>query len=666
MAKKKTSSRQNKLATKPVKAVSKRSIGEETNPKPAPSNSTGKLRIGDDWNAIRIIALSQSNPLKAIAEFVENSIDAKARHVTITRFRQRGAVYISIDDDGTGVPQNSDGAPDFRYVATHICDSLKRQLKSQGQSGIQGEFGIGLLSFWTVGDTLSMTSMGNDNRQYEMHMASGNPEYKITSRRMLATKPGTKLTIGPLLPGVRNMSGEKIQWFLASELRDRIRNGNVEVRIIDRMARLELAVEPREFEGQLMRHLPAVKTAFGEAYVEIYLGQPSPDRFVGLSKSGTRVIERLTNLDVFQKSPWNSGYFVGLIDAPFLNLTPGSRLGVILDERFQTFVESLAEVETALDQIIEQQQQIATEQASKDTFKSLQKAFREALLILPEEEYDWFDIYGMGGNQLPKRPGSSTKLVAAGSQRVAESNPAEEAANDTGWTADDAPAIDSPEPEQDGGVEIQPSFFDHAGPLFGARIAPTTCTMRVETAKTFQAVPRDRNRRLVEDDLHFEWRIAEGNATLDFSDRSTVTLTAPTDPQLIKLDLVVTQSGNTITEECPDGRIVVSAQAIITVTESMMPDKSDSGAKRGLPEYTFDKQPGQLWRSRFDSAANVIFINSGHRDFVYAARNKSLKLRYICRLFGKELILHNFPGLTQDQMLERMIELSMYTEENLR
>ena len=30
-----------------------------------------KLKIGDDWNAIRIIALSQGNPLKAIAEFVE-------------------------------------------------------------------------------------------------------------------------------------------------------------------------------------------------------------------------------------------------------------------------------------------------------------------------------------------------------------------------------------------------------------------------------------------------------------------------------------------------------------------------------------------------------------------------------------------------------------------
>ena len=33
-----------------------------------PNKARGKLKIGDDWNAITIIALSQSNPLKAIAE----------------------------------------------------------------------------------------------------------------------------------------------------------------------------------------------------------------------------------------------------------------------------------------------------------------------------------------------------------------------------------------------------------------------------------------------------------------------------------------------------------------------------------------------------------------------------------------------------------------------
>jgi hypothetical protein len=60
----------------------------------------GRLKIGDDWNAIRIIALSQGNPLKAIAEFVENSIDAHAKSVTITRGREQGEHYLAVKDDG--------------------------------------------------------------------------------------------------------------------------------------------------------------------------------------------------------------------------------------------------------------------------------------------------------------------------------------------------------------------------------------------------------------------------------------------------------------------------------------------------------------------------------------------------------------------------------------
>jgi len=92
--------------------------------------AAGKLRIGDDWNAIRIIALSQSNPLKAIAEFVENSIDAHAAAIVITRGREQGAHYLSIKDDGDGVPRDDEGLPNFKYVATHICDSIKRQLKT--------------------------------------------------------------------------------------------------------------------------------------------------------------------------------------------------------------------------------------------------------------------------------------------------------------------------------------------------------------------------------------------------------------------------------------------------------------------------------------------------------------------------------------------------------
>jgi hypothetical protein len=73
-----------------------------------------------------------------------------------------------------------------------------------------------------------------------------------------------------------------------------------------------------------------------------------------------------------------------------------------------------------------------------------------------------------------------------------------------------------------------------------------------------------------------------------------------------------------------------------------------------------------MWRSKFDVDKNVIVINNGHRDFVYAGKHKSRKLRYICRLFCKELVRHNFPGMPSDELLERMIELSLYTEEHLK
>src|SRR2546426_1305820 len=85
-----------------------------------------RLKIGDEWTAIQIIARSQANPQKAVAELVENCIDAGATRVTITRGRRRGRVFLRVSDDGRGVPLNDEGVPDFDYVATHICDSLKR------------------------------------------------------------------------------------------------------------------------------------------------------------------------------------------------------------------------------------------------------------------------------------------------------------------------------------------------------------------------------------------------------------------------------------------------------------------------------------------------------------------------------------------------------------
>lgn len=154
------------------------------------TDNTGRLRIGNNWNAITIIALSQNNPLKAIAEFVENSIDARAGNISIIRGKKNGELYLKVIDDGEGIPLNDEGQPDFKYVATHICDSLKKRLKEKGAEGIQGEFGIGLLSFWTIGDRLALTSADKDGHTYQMEMKRNEPGYKISQRRLLFPIPG--------------------------------------------------------------------------------------------------------------------------------------------------------------------------------------------------------------------------------------------------------------------------------------------------------------------------------------------------------------------------------------------------------------------------------------------------------------------------------------------
>ena len=606
--------------------------------------ASGRLRIGDDWNAIRIIALSQSNPLKAIAELVENSIDAHARSVTITRGRDHGEHYLAIHDDGDGVPRGPDGVPDFRYVATHICDSIKRRLKADGAvNGLQGEFGIGLLSFWTVGENLMVSSTGADQRSYQMKMRKGDPGYQVGTRRVLFAERGTEIRIAPLLEGIRALSGEKIQWYLASELRDRIRQSGVRITVIDRLARKQFEVEPRQFEGRLLHQLPPVGTPFGEVYCELYLDEPSDASRIALSRSGTRVIEDLATLPGLENGPWSTRYLQGLIDAPFLNLTPGTRSGIIHDERFAALVEALKPLADALSAVVDEQRRAEDEQASQQLLRTIQRAFREALLALPPEEYDWFDVQAR--RRLPEGP---PPFSAAESR----SSDGEGAGDEAGSAADELLGVTEPSAP---GL-TQRRFFEYAGPLFSVVISPAAATIGVGESRRLRALPRDRSRRRVEEDLSFAWEILEGAGSLETPHDQEATFAAARAPGLARIRVTVWQR-----------EIACSAEALVTITDSLLPVAASGVVNaRGLPGYTLERAAGELWRSRFDQARNVIVVNNGHRDFVFASRTQALKLRYLIRLYVKELVLRNFAGLPPDQLLERMIELSLYAEEKLR
>jgi hypothetical protein len=614
------------------------------------AESTGKLRIGDDWNAITIIALSQSDPLKAIAEFVENSIDAGARTVTIVRGKEQGQPFISVTDDGDGIRRNGDGIPDFKYVATHICDSMKRRLKKDGSEeggqDVQGEFGIGLLSFWTLGESLTLTCSAADGETYQMLMHKGDTDYSVRKRRTMFPARGTELKVKPLLPGIRRLSGEKLQWYLASELRNRIRTHDIDLRILDRTARKEFKVEPRDFGGRLIHQLPELRTREGDIYLELYLDDPSPSRKVGLYRNGTRVLNDIATLEELKPGVWNSGYLEGIIDVPFINLTPGTRLGVIRDDRFTRAWFALRQVEDLLETMIGDLKKAEEQRASRQVLNSIKRAFREALLALPAEEYDWFDVQTEAARRNGRKPANAQVDDAPSSQ----SDIADE--HDTPLEAE---ALATRESGETGGAG-QKEFFDFPGPLYSVRISPASCVMHVGSTRTIRALARDRGGRTVDIDVEFRWQVIEGRATIKPNDGEIAELGAPHQPQLVRLKLTATQ-----------GDVECDAEALITVTESLAPEIGTGSANSaGMPGYTFQKAAGELWRSRYDEAQNIIVVNNGHRDFVYASRTRALQLRYIARLFAKELVYKNFPGLPPEKLLERMIELSLYTEENLK
>jgi len=332
-------------------------------------------------------------------------------------------------------------------------------------------------------------------------------------------------------------------------------------------------------------------------------------------------------VDELSKSPWTARYLQGHIDAPFINLTPGTRSGIIQDEAYAALLDALGPLEEKLIEMFEEQRRAEEEQASRELLHTIQRAFREAFLALPAEEYDWFDIRSRAqrGSRSNNREFDSGEELTIGAAQSKTSD------------------------------VKQRQFFEFAGPLFSVTVSPTSSVVRVGEQRSLRALPYDRSRRRVESDLTFRWEVVEGNGALEHRHDQAVNFLAPAEPGLVRLRVTVGQ-----------GDIERSGEALITVTHELLPQVGTTTVEAlGLPGYTFESAPGDSWRSRFDLTRNIIVVNNGHRDFVYAARNKSLKLRYLVRLYSKELVLKNFVGLPPDQLLERMVELSLRTEENL-
>ena len=322
----------------------------------------------------------------------------------------------------------------------------------------------------------------------------------------------------------------------------------------------------------------------------------------------------------------------GHVDAPFVNLTPGTRSGLIHDTAYATLCEALQPLERKLVEVIEEQRRAEEEQASQGQLRTIQRAFREALLALPAEEYDWFDIHARTFRS--KLDGATVASSPSLSHEVSEV------------------VLGAAEPELGEGRQRQ--FFEFAGPLFSVTVSPASTMVRVGEAKELRALPRDRSRRLVEHDLTFQWQIVEGPGALAGMHNQAVTFLAPDEPGLTRVKVTVRQRD-----------VVCSGEGLITVTHELMGQLgSATVSSQGLPGYTFERAPG-------GSALAPRCRAKRHRDQQRAPGFRLCLAQQVAEAalprppLAKELVMHNFVGLPADQLLERMVELSLRTEEHL-
>jgi hypothetical protein len=585
---------------------------------------TGRLRAADPFELIRWLARSQTDPRKAVAELVQNSLDAQARTVTITRVRERGTATLRILDDGEGIIPELPRPEALAHIATHIGHSRKRNLTPEQRRELllQGQYGIGLLGFWSIGGELEIRSQLAGGEPWTLRLWEERPNFEVAPLRGRLKLAGTWTEVvvrGLHRPALVSLTGRRIGDYLAAELRGQLRERDVAITVHDRMARGRAQkvrrVEPVRFAGEPLEIPPAVAVpGFHALRVELYLAPESgePGR-VGVACGGTVVYDDLTAaLDGrFAGDPWSAGRVAGLLDFPDFAVAPGSRRGVLLDDAADAFARV---VDTVLAPLV--RQRLADDErrraaaAEADLVQKLERAFRD----LPREapEYDFLAV---------RTPRDGDGDGAPRGEAVA------------------------PEPVLPAADAVDADLFP-PGPLARLDVVPARARVERGGERRLRARATDDAGRRVTD-VACAWRLVEGPGTVEPG--GTAAVFRAGDATGVARVAVVAQQGERRLE----------AEAAVTVVEELGGD----GRRAGIPEPAFVAEPRGEWRSRVRDGRWE--VNAGHRDFQSVEANARRKLRYLAALLAKEIVLHSYPVPQGGMVLERMVAVLTVAERRL-
>jgi hypothetical protein len=607
-----------------------------------------RLRPADPFDLIRWLARSQGDPRKAVAELVQNSLDANARRVVVERKRIASAPAIVITDDGDGVLPDLSRDEALRHLAQHIGHSRKAKLTAAERRDrvIAGKYGVGLLGFWAVGRRMELRSRVGGGKLLALSLVEDEPGGRIIESTLRTDAPSTFTEVVVFdvhETALRSLTGARLASYLGSELRGQLLARDVELVVRDGMARglaqKRFDVRPKRFLGEKL-DVPSSIDVAGHAplSVELYFVRGEPDASVQIACAGTVVCEsirELGGLDV-DVEPWIGCEVVGVLDFPDLNVPPGTRRGIIPDAAAHAFVGALAELRPhvlrELDRFARERDRVA----QRDLAKELRRALRGFAQRLPQYELPAVREPSREGTMATKRRGSDADVPA---------------------TADDfPPGVGIADAAEEAPTDEVESFQLFApGELESARIVPDPIVLRPGRERRVRCDARDGDGRVIRRPLAFAWHV-DGTEDVEVNGEGPR-------PALVALPSArVGKVAGTlhVTIEDPFSGVSASASATIAVD-----DADDVAAfQDGIPEPLFESDARGTWRSRFDGARWI--VNDAHEDWIALRSDGKARLRYILSLFAKDLALRSFGVPGANDVLERMVEILAHAERNLR
>jgi hypothetical protein len=600
-----------------------------------PDTIVGRLKPADPFELIRWLARSQPDPRKALAELVQNSMDAGARKIRVTRLREHGVTALHVLDDGEGVIPELTRTEALTYIATHVGYSRKRDLTPEQRRELmtQGKYGIGLLGFWAIGQVLEMRTQHLNEPPYVLRLFEDSPRFEIDRlrTRLAFGDRYTEIVVRSLhRPALASLSARRICDYLAAELRGQLLARDVQILVHDRIARglapKVLEVRPVRFEGLRLPLTESIPVEGGAPLrIELYLKPEGGGAAEGISIlcAGSVVYDRIEAFEVadFRRAPWTDPRLTGIVDFAGFQVPPGSRRGVVPDQAALAFAVALRTVEPSIAECLRDAERRAAAEAGPELVRQLERAFRDLHRLAPE-----YDFFALRGNGLGASTGTSPSAPGEG----------------TGASLDlpgGAPAVIAAEDDE-------PPTLLRPGPLATVEIRPAATRVERLGERRLRAVALDASRIPIREGVDFRWRVEPPLGTIEPQGAPAVVFRAGPERGTV----TITVSATTIDRSA-------GASSTVDIVEAM---PATGGPRAGVPEPTFVEESGASWRSRMREGRWE--VNSGHADFIAASETSRRRFRYLATLLAKEIVVHSFPSPEIGPALERLVGVLAITE----